>query len=86
MYEQRWEHAPSELQHATLARAYESADFDADEAELKRDMHTLCHAIDFLKRKMGQNPEESEPREICGILNDFNDMKEKTESELDDIR
>ena len=60
MSETRWQHAPPELQHATLERAYESADFDTDEAELKRDVHTLCHAIDFLKRKMDQNHEEIE--------------------------
>lgn len=33
MYEQRWEYAPPELQHDTLVRAYELADFDMDEAE-----------------------------------------------------
>ena len=86
MYEQRWEQAQPELQHATLARAYESADFDADEAELKRDAHTLCHANDFLKLKMERNLEEIKPREICGILNNRNLMKEKAASELDDLR
>ena len=85
MYEQSWEHARSELQHATLGRAYESADFDADEAELKRDVHALCHAIDFLKRKMEQNPAAFDPREICSHLNDLNLIKEKAESELDDL-
>ena len=77
MYEERWKYAPPELQQDTLSCAYQSSDFDTDEAELKRDEHTLCHAVDFLQRKMDQNPEEIEPREICGILNDLNDMKEK---------
>jgi hypothetical protein len=86
MYETRWEYALPELQQCTLARAYESADFDTDEAELKRTVHTLCHTIDFLKRQIHQNPEEIAPREICGILHNLNDMKEKTESELDDLR
>ena len=86
MCEERRQHALPEVQHGTLARPYQSADFDADEAELKRDVHTLCHAINFLKRKMDHNHEAIEPREICGILHNLNDMKEKTESELDDLR
>ena len=80
MHEERWQHAPPEVQHTTLARAYQCADSDTDEAELNRDVHTLCHATNRLKQKMDQNPEGIEPREICGILNDLNDMKEKAKS------
>ena len=53
---------------------------------IKKDVHTLCHAIVCLKLTVEQNPEEVEPREVCGILRNLNLMKEEAESEFDDLR
>ena len=46
----------------------------------------MCQTINCLKRKMEQNHAAVEPLEICGILNDRNDMKLEAERQLDDLR